>query len=359
MSRLPQRHSLPVQTAEIIHEMIICGELKDTLPSERTLATRLQIGRDTLRAALDILELQKTISSRQHGKRRSILRQGSGRKATQSRRIAFISPKELRELPPNMLIEVDTLRELLNHRGYEFELVTPGIFHLKNPARQLDKVLHDNRYDVWILYQCPLQVQQWFQKHNIPAIIRGYSNVGIEIPSLDEDWHASAFHAGGVLSRNNHRSVGLLMPDTKLAGLAATEIGLREAIEQSNTKGTVHKIIDSIDPSSTQRSLERALKLKNPPTALVGTRSRHTLSVISWLAQYQLSIPREISYISLSYEHWYSHLTPSITHYYSDPTNFARSLVRKITSYCENKKVQPLKLLMPNYVCGDSVRKLT
>ncbi|NNJ86261.1 MAG: GntR family transcriptional regulator, partial [Akkermansiaceae bacterium] len=87
--------------------MIKSGELQSSLPGERTLANRLQIGRDTLRAALDILESQEIISPREHGKRRSILSRDSGRRVTQSRRIAFISPKELRELPPNMLIEVD------------------------------------------------------------------------------------------------------------------------------------------------------------------------------------------------------------------------------------------------------------
>lgn len=358
MPRLPQRYSLPSQTAEIILDMVKSGEITDTLPGERTLASRLQIGRDTLRAALEILEAQEVISPREHGKRRTVLNQGGELQTNRSRRVAFMSPKELRELPPNMLIEVDTLRELLNSRGYDLELITPGIFHLKNPARRLDKILRDHQYDIWILHQCPLQVQQWFQKNKIPAIVRGYANEGIEIPSLDEDWYASAFHAGGVLKRHGHKSVGLLMPDTKLAGLLASEQGLRDAIELPNSDGTVHAIIDNPDPASTHRAMERALKLKSPPTALVGTRSRHTLTVLSWLAQHKLTIPRDISYISLSYEQWYSHLTPRVDHYHSDPTTFARSMVRKIVSHFENKKVQRLRLLIPEYIAGDSVRKI-
>jgi len=358
MPRLPQRHSLPAQAADIILDMIQSGELTDSLPGERALASRLQIGRDTLRAALETLESQRVISSREHGKRRAILARSSTKSINHTPRIAFISPKELCELPPLMLVEVDTLRELLNKRGYEFEFLTPGIFHLNNPEKRLQKLVQDTRFDVWILHQCPQQVQQWFQNNHLKTIVRGYSNIGIDIPSLDEDWGASAFHAGGVLSRHGHRSVGLLMPDAKLAGLTATENGLRKAMEQSSTKSTVHTLIDTADPTSTHKALERAFKLKDRPTVFVGTRARHTLNVLSWLAQHGLSIPKDVSYISLAYEQWYSNLTPTITHYHSDPATFARSLLRAIASQLENKKAQRLKLIIPEYSEGKSVREI-
>lgn len=357
MPRLPQRHSLPAQTAEIILEMIKSGELTDNLPGERTLASRLQIGRDTLRGALDILESQQAISERVHGKRRTILALSENSKTDQALRIAFVSPKELHELAPLMLVEVDTLRELLNNRGYEFEFLTPGIFHLNNPERKLNNLVKDKHFDLWILYQCPQQVQKWFQTNDLTCIVRGYSNTGINIPSLDEDWNASAFHAGGVLKRNGHQSVGLLIPDTKLAGLRATEEGLRQAVEQSSVNGTIHTLVDNSDPTSTHRALERAFKLDDQPTAFVGTRSRHTLTVLSWLAQHGMCIPKDISYISLCYEHWYAHITPSVTHYHCDPSTFARSMVRKIVSLAERGKIQSLQLLIPEYIKGQSVSK--
>lgn len=74
MPRLPQRLALSAQAAEIIKEMIDNQELKGLLPGERTLSSNLQIGRDTLRAALDILEAERWIAPRAHGKRRRILR---------------------------------------------------------------------------------------------------------------------------------------------------------------------------------------------------------------------------------------------------------------------------------------------
>lgn len=355
MPRLPQRQSLPTQAADIILEMINAGELANTLPGERTLADRLQIGRDTLRSALDILQAQKIISPRAHGKRRTIIAPGHQTKARPRRSVAFLSPKSVQELPPSMLVEVDTLRELLNNRGFEFEMFNPGIFHLKNPARQLATFVKDRHFDAWILHQCPLPVQQWFQKMNLPTIIRGYSGAGIDIPSIDEDWAASAFHAGGVLTRNGHRSVGLLLPDTKLAGLKAAEAGLRAAVENSQTAGNVHLMIDQVEQVSVHRALERALSMESPPTAIVGTRSRHTLTVMSWLAQHGRGIPKDLSYISLAYDHWYVHLTPAITHYRSYPEAFAKAVTRKAIMLAERTHTRSDKLLMPDYIEGRSV----
>ena len=139
MSRLPKRHGLPSQAAGIIEEMITTGELQNFIPGERTLAERLQIGRDTLRASLQILEQKRVISEPQHGRRRSILNQSPSPTRTSSKRVGFLSPKKLLQLPPQLLAEFDTLRELLQKQFYELELVSPGIFHLQNPFAKLEK----------------------------------------------------------------------------------------------------------------------------------------------------------------------------------------------------------------------------
>lgn len=357
MSRLPQRQSLPAQTADIIIEMIASAELADTLPGERSLAARLQIGRDTLRSALEILETQGYISARKHGVKRAIIKSPKITSRPITKRVAFLSPKKIHELPPWMLVEVDTLRELLHSRGYHFELITPGIFHLKNPARQLDKLAESNQFDVWILYQCPILIQKWFQDKELPTIIRGYPNKDITTPYIDVDWKATAYHAGTVLARNGHQHVGLLMPNIKLAGLAAAEKGLREAIESETHRGQVSTLIDKIETSSVCAALEQTFLQKSPPTAIVGTRTRHTLSVLSWLAEHGLSIPKNLSYISLAYEPWFEHLVSPITHYHADPASFARSLVQKIVALADGKsKTQPIKLIIPEFHKGHSVR---
>ncbi|MGB0144769.1 MAG: substrate-binding domain-containing protein [Akkermansiaceae bacterium] len=359
MPRLPKRQALPGQAAEIIQEMIVSGELRDLIPGERTLAAKLQIGRDTLRAALEILEANGTISKREHGKRRQILQQSSDSPPSRTKHIAFLSPKELLHLPPKLMAEFDTLRELLQRSGYELELVSPGIFHLQNPATKLKKLTRDVKADAWILYQCPSVIQQWFNSQGLPALIRGYPQDGISLPCIDEDWQSAAFHAGAHLKRLGHKRVGLMVPQTQLAGLEATERGLREAMEKGTTPGSVYKVIEKGTLTSISRAIEVTFGLEDPPTALITTRSRHLLTVISWLAQQKACIPRDLSLVSLSSEPWFDHLYPAISHYQSDPLMIARTVARKVLQLANGEfHSTRTKLLFPEFSKGQSVRKL-
>ncbi len=354
MSRIPNRQSLPAQAARIIREMISSGDLQGLLPGERTLASQLQIGRDTLRAALTFLEADGIISHNEQGKRRRILTT-AGKCRTATKRIAFLSPKSLAQLPPWMLVEFDSLRDFLHQRGYRLQLLTPGLFHLKNPARKLENLLSDTDADAWILYQCPGTIQQWFNQQKIPALIRGYPSPGITIPFIDEDWEAAAYHAGTLLKRQGHQRIGLLMPDSKLAGLVATERGLRQASSNTNT---IIPIIEKGSAENVALTLARILRLEDPPTAIVATRSRHTLSIISWMAQQQLSIPRDLSLITITSEPWFEHLLPKPSHYFSDPAQLARTVVRHILPIAQGKTTtSPQKLLIPEYIAGGTVAK--
>lgn len=354
MSRIPSRQSLPAQAAQIIQEMISDGDLHDLLPGERTLASQLQIGRDTLRAALGLLEAEAIISPKEHGKRRRILTP-AGKTKTATQNIAFLSPKSLAQLPPWMLVEFDSLRDLLSQRGYRLQLITPGLFHLKNPARKLANLLSDTDTDAWILYQCPGTIQQWFHQQKIPSLIRGYPAPNITIPFIDEDWEAAAYHAGTLLKRNGHQRIGLLMPDSKLAGLAATEKGLRKALPEADA---LIPIIEKGSAENVALSLARTLRLESPPTAIVATRSRHTLSMISWLAQQQRSVPRDLSLITITSEPWFDHLLPKPCHYFSDPAQLARTVVRHILPIAQGKTTGTTrKLLIPQFIPGDTVAK--
>ncbi len=358
MKRIPHRQSLPVQAAEIILEMISSGDLHDTLPGERRLAEQLQIGRDTLRGALHILENDKVISAREHGKRRNILSPAT-RQHKMTKRIALMSPKSLVQFPPLTLVEFDILRELLNQRGYELQLVSPGLFNLKNPRRKLETLIKDTDADAWILHQCTGAVQRWFDQERIPSLIRGYPQPGVQIPYIDEDWKAAAFHAGALLKRNGHKRVGLLMPDTNLAGLRATEEGLREALPDADDISPVVPMIEKGSAQSLATILARALRLKYPPTAIVATRSRHALSIFTWMAQQNLSIPKNLSLITLASEPWYEHILPKPSHYASDPQNLAKDILRLILPIVNGKSSRSSeKLLIPDYIAGDTVSSI-
>jgi len=150
--KLPERQSLVTQAVQIIQKMILNGTLSSPLPGERILASKLQIGRDTLRNALIELERTKWISPSAQGQRRQTLKTPQKlTKPTTTKRIGIISPKSLEALPSPMLIEFDALRDILASRNILLSILTPPVFESKNPAARLKQFIQDHPADAWIL----------------------------------------------------------------------------------------------------------------------------------------------------------------------------------------------------------------
>ncbi|NWK54753.1 substrate-binding domain-containing protein [Verrucomicrobiaceae bacterium N1E253] len=355
--KLPQRRSLTAETAEVIREMIRSGEIKQKLPGERDLAARLQIGRDTLRTALAELEKTGWLSVGEHGKRRQILKKASSKQAEhRSRRVGFLSPKRLEDLPPTMLLEIDHMREMLARKEFSLEFHTPAIFSLKRPGSRLKELVDSLQYDAWILYQSNEHVQAWFAKQKIPCMVRGLAYPGVKLPSLDVDWQATGFHAASLLMRYGHRSIGYMVPDTQLQGLFAAQKGIENAVANASGDVTLHTIVEQGTAEAVATSLHQMCHEPIPPTAIIATRSRQVLTLISWMASHQLRIPQNMSLVSLTYDNVFDALVPGISHYTMDRATIARGGVRKLESVMKGQGLDE-KLLIPDFVLGGSVKK--
>ena len=358
--KLPQRQSLAAETERVIRAMIYSGEIKQKLPGERDFAARLQVGRDTLRAALVELEKAGWISQGCHGKRRSILKaQGDRGAEVNRRRIGFLSPKRLEELTPNMLLEIDQVREMLARKDISLEMHSPSIFSLKRPGARLQELVDSHHYDVWILHQSNESVQQWFAEQGTPCLVRGQVYPGIELPSLDQDWQAIGYHAAISLIAHGHRSIGLVIPNTHLRGLHTVKDGVEDAIAKSSKTVKLHSIVENGSTSALALAalLQRTSQTQEPPTAMLATRSRQVLTISSWLASRRLCIPEDMSLISLTYDNTLDALLPQTSHYHSNVSTMARSLARKLDAVMEGQG-QGEKLLIPDFVLGKSIRKV-
>jgi DNA-binding GntR family transcriptional regulator len=78
MEMIPERRSLVAQAVEILRASIKDGEWERHLPTEAQLRERMQVGRNTVRAALAVLEKEGWITPGRPGRRREVLRRRRG-----------------------------------------------------------------------------------------------------------------------------------------------------------------------------------------------------------------------------------------------------------------------------------------
>lgn len=353
---MPSRGNLVVDCVRVIKLRIESGEWQRYLPGERRLAETLQVGRDTIRLALQQLEREGVLGSAEAGSRRRI--QGVIAKPEPSRtlRIGMLAHRRLEQLPQPLLLEIDQIRSSLADKGGSLEVFAPAWYEQKNPANRLAALLEEEPCSAWILLRSSAAVQEWFMLHHIPCLIRGYPHPGIGLPHLDVDWHATARHAAGHLWRLGHRRVVVLTPADPLKGVEAAVQGVMDLGEEG-FEASIQ--VEDGTPSGVGKVLARALQVKNPPSAIIATRPRQAATALTWLASKGIRVPGHISLITLAWEPFLDHLVPEITGYRADPDAVAKLVVRRLERLAAgDPNPGGNSWISPEAVKGASVAKL-
>lgn len=357
---LPQRQSLVAQTMAFLVTQIDQGEWRDWLPSERSLCQRLQVSRNTLRAALAQLAAQHVIQS-VHGAGNKILAQpGKRRAAPHAGHVAVLSPEPIERLRPMQSLWIDDMRALLSERGVRLRVFHGHHYFGAKPGPALEKLVRRNPHGCWILIMADENVQRWFKKNRLPCIVAGSTFPGLDLPSRDLDHHAMCRHAAGVLLGLGHRRIAMLTQKSFRAGDLESEAGLVESVRRSpHLDAEAMVIYHEASLAGVGTAIRRLLKLKPPPTALLVLHPHYYLAVVTWLARLGVRIPEDISVISRDDDPYLSFVVPVPARYEVSPHILARSLLRPVLELLEGNPVsQRAARILPEFLRGESIAAL-
>lgn len=326
---MPVRGNLVEECVRVIRLRLEAGEWGGGLPGERTLAQTLEVGRDTVRLALQRLEHDHVLSPAQAGSKRRILTvpDRSTGSRVEALRIGVLSPRRLEQLPQPTLFEIDHLRRALGQNGGSLDLFSPSWFEQKDPTKHLARLVEDEPCSAWVLFRTSEQIQRWFSKSDIPCLVRGYPFTADLLPHLDVDWEATARHSSGRLWRQGHRRVGILIPPGHLRGVEA-------AVKGAGALGEADfSLIEMPENGSVEgvcRTLARALRIETPPTAIIAIRPRQAATALTWLGTQGIQVPADFGIISLAHEPFMENLVPELSGYRVDPETVSKLVIRRV-----------------------------
>jgi DNA-binding transcriptional MocR family regulator len=190
MEPLPKRTSLIHETATTLKEWISRGILRDTLPGELQLKSRLGVGRDTLRHALKILADDGWVTDASKGQQRRV-ENGRSAKAPPGPEAAvlpvtFLSPNAVECRVT--LLELEDTQKRLAQQGRSLRFLAPEIFQLKHPEKQLERIVRTHPSSAWLLHMSNRPMQKWFEENGVPALIYGLPFPGVKLPFVGCDW---------------------------------------------------------------------------------------------------------------------------------------------------------------------------
>jgi LacI family transcriptional regulator len=295
-----------------------------------------------------------------HGKRHTLAR--TARRAfhpSASKIIYFITPELLYSMTPFKLYQVDELRRHLHDSGFTLEFYCDKRCRSAGAPKFLkDLVLH-TRAACWILNACSAEVQRWFSKQGLPAIVAGSRQAEVDLPAINFDYHAVSVHAAGLFLRMGHRCVALVIPQIKQLGDIVTEQGFLEGFQKAKQEDRLPLIAryDGTVPGICH-ALASLFRLKHVPSALFISYPQHVGTALSYLIRLNLRVPDDVSLVSRQHDSVLDFLIPSIATYTFSIPQYAMRLSRMAVQLVNAGSMTPRQYFVPGeFRAGDSLAR--
>ena len=168
-----RRQSLPELTAQALREVLLAGGWGGTLPGEGKLALELGVGRNTLRAALRLLEAEGLLGKRAAGCSWAVAKSRSGGETKHVLRVGVLLHEPLVDENPGMQGTLMRVQHEIERAGHVCVLSKPCQASLRHDSRRIAKYLAEIRADAWVVVAPRRKVVEWFAEQPFPAIALG------------------------------------------------------------------------------------------------------------------------------------------------------------------------------------------
>lgn len=354
----PQRKYLTSDTYDVLLDAIQSGMWENQLPGERYLCEQFQVSRTTLRHALKKLEGAHFIKNQQ-GKHRKIIYTKPARLKNKRKdfviTIGFLSPIPTRVMAGHTNRKIAEIEHILHQKEFHFKLcIRPGCYS-KSPDQALELLMKETQIQCWIIQHSTREMQIWFEKHNIPAVLTGSSHEGISLPFVDRDNAAVCRHAAGLLIARNRKTIYYLALKHSAPGDIQCDVGFKEGVKKDSN--VVGRIIRSDTTPEKFRSLLGSLLASNrSPDAYLIDNPSYIFTAVTYFLQKGYRIPEDIAIICRTDSREFSYMTPSIAHYTTAVTELSKRTAASAVKLALGESVE-IKgvLLTPDFVPGKSI----
>lgn len=353
-----QFSTLAQQVADAIAQNIERGSWTEQLPPERYLARSLQVGRRTLRAAIEILRKEKVLST-VPGLGSRIIRSRQSKTGSSTRRkvVGLLMPESFDHMKPSTMVFIDELRTLFYAKGFSLEVHVGHRYYSNRPSLALTELTTRHPADGWILVYSNLINQSWFKAQNIPVVIAGMAHETLGLPDVDLDMFAVCRHAANLFVQKGHRRLALIIEDPHLPNEKKSEDGF---LEGARLLGKIEVRTKTWHcPSELprlHRLAERLIRGPDAASAVLVTNAYQYLALFSVLVRRGVKVPGDLSLISRNDEHFFQFLDPEPARYTCAPQTRAKAVRSALLRAIQGEHLPKRHFwLVPDFIAGATV----
>lgn len=349
---IPQRYSLAVQAADSIRKAVRDGVWSETLPGERTLCRLLQVSRPTMKSALDILRHEGVVDVQCRRRTRILPAKKPGKEGDRMT-VVLLTGKKLPFHAVNVLTFIGGVQQALSAGGFRLQIVDDLQLGRRRPHGFLEKLTSDKQILCYLLVSVSEEVQAFFAKARLPALVCGSPFPGITLPSCDWNYEAIGRHAAGVFLAAGHRHLCVVRPSTMKRGDWDGEEGFRSVATRG---GAQVKVIANAGRSTTlHAAIRKVFREERRPTAIIATDPYDCVTTLFALESLQIKVPEDVSLISLDWARIFEALPLRVASYIDD-SRFVEKLKKLVLKLASNRVLPSREtLVMADFTKGDTV----
>ena len=336
------------QVGEYLRAELCRGAWGGQMPGGSRLATELGVGRDTVEAALQILERDGLLVPQGAGRRRRIeLPEGI---VARPMRVAILVTDRSNE---EYIIE---LFHLLVEAGHLPFHATKTLVELGTDVGRVARLVNRTEADAWVVVSGSREILEWFSRQPKPAFALFGRRGQVLIAAVGPDKAPPYAAATGRLIGLGHRRISLVCRgQRRLPQPGQPERAFLHELAAHGIPTGAFNLPDWEESKKGFVTLLDSLFGTTPPTALVLDESFLFNAAFHYLAKRGLRVPQDISLVCTDENTDFAWCEPSVAHIRWDYRPVVRRVVRWAANVSHGKDDRQQTLTKAEFVEGGTV----
>jgi DNA-binding LacI/PurR family transcriptional regulator len=350
------RQSLPLQVADHLREGIQRGRWSSSIPGVPQLAADLDVGRNTVRRALKILEHEGLLGDRGHGLSRTITEAAVTAAAQRRLRINILRhDPQLTDNSQTSLVLSEIIYSL-ESAGHEVYCCRKSQVELKHNLARLSRHLEEKPADAWVVESGSYALLEWCARQAIPCFALYGRTDGLKIARTGPD-SAPAYSAmtRELIARGHRRIVLIVREGFRKPTPGRCETAFLEELRARDIPTSIYNLPDWEETAEGFNHLLENLFKNTPPTAIIIDEICWFLAALAFFARHGIRVPEQVSLVSVDCETILDQCYPGFAHIRWDNRLIVRRVVRWVDAVRKNKADTKTINIPAEFVIGGSI----
>ena len=348
--------SLPQQVAAHLREGIKRGRWSFLIPGVPQLASDLDVGRNTVRRALKILELEGLLDNRGLGRSRTITHAAATEAGQRPLRVNVLRhDTQLTDNAQTSMVLIEIVHSLVA-AGHEVFICKKSQIELKQDVGRISRHLAGNPADAWVVEAGSHELLKWCASQPIPCLALYGRTDELKMARTGPDSvPAYRVMTRELIARGHSRIVLIVRKGFRKPTPGRCESAFLEELRAGGVSTGVYNLPDWEETAEGFNRLMENLFRSTPPTAIIIDEICWFTAALAFFARHGIRVPEHVSLVSGDCETILDKCHPGFAQMRWDNRLIVRRVVRWVDAIRKGKEDRKIINIPAEFVPGHSI----